>query len=191
MRRSGGDATVMSDEAIALACASGDPAAIGELFQRFRRPVARYIHRLVGGGPDVEDLVQATFMELARGRSNYDVDRARVSTWLFGIATNIVRHHRRAAGRRSSLRTAFARLIPSPSADPSHLADTRRQLERAHSALMELPEDQREAFVLCELEGLSAKDAGVVLGATETAVWKRVSKARRTVRDKVSRETST
>ena len=70
-----------SDEAVAAACCTGDPRAIGELFDRFEIPVTRFLSRLVGGG-DVEDLVQNTFLQIVRGRARYD-GRSSVKTWLF------------------------------------------------------------------------------------------------------------
>jgi RNA polymerase sigma-70 factor, ECF subfamily len=172
----------LSDEALARGCAGGDPAAIAALFDRFRRPVARYIYRMIGGGPDVDDLVQATFLEIARGQSRYDGERAVVLTWLFAIATNVVRHYRRSVGRRGRLLAAMAEARPPRSKTFDEGVEDRRQLECAQRALTSLSDELREAFVLCELEGLSAKEASDVLGATESAVWKRVSNARKAIR---------
>lgn len=171
----------LTDEAIARACGAGDAAAIGQLFDRFQRPVARYVHRSIGGGPDVEDLVQATFVEVARGATIYD-GRASVLTWLFAIATNVVRHYRRSKARRSRLLLAFAEVRPSETPSAERMTSVRRELDRAHAALESLGDELREAFVLCDLEGISAKDAGAILGASEAAVWKRASRAREAIR---------
>lgn len=173
----------LSDEAIARACAAGDATAIAELFDRFQSPVTRYVSRLVGGGADVEDLVQSTFLEIARGTAAYD-GRASVRTWLFAIATNIVRHHRRSTARRFRLLSAFGAEPASAPAQPDVQTDGRRNLERARAALAALGDDLREAFVLCDLEGLSARDAGAILGVSEAAVWKRASRAREQIREK-------
>jgi len=175
----------LSDPALALACAGGDAAAIAALFDRFQRRVAGYVARLCGGGPDVEDLVQATFVEVARGAATYQAARGGVATWLFSVATNVVRHHRRATSRRLRLVAAFAREGHAPGDDPAGSADARMLLGRAEQALAGLAHELREAFVLCELEGLSAGDAASVLGASEAAVWKRVSKARHALRASV------
>jgi len=171
-----------SDEALALACAHGDAQAISALFERYRRPVARYVHRLLGGSLDVEDVVQSIFLEVARGKSTYDVNRASVLTWLFAIATYVVRHQRRSQGRRHRLLTALRWASPSSPVDPGANFDVRRRVEQAKHALEQLSPKLREAFVLCELEGLSAAEAGAVLGISEVAVWKRVSKARKFIR---------
>lgn len=171
-----------SDEALAMACAKGDAEAISALFERYRRPVARYVHRLLGGSPDVEDVVQSTFLEVARGKSTYDVKRASVQTWLFAIATYVVRHHRRSRGRRQRLLAAVRWASPLPNTEPGANLDACRRIDQAKHALEQLSSKLREAFVLCELEGFSAAKAGAVLGISEVAVWKRVSKARQLIR---------
>ena len=90
--------SALSDEGLARACGAGDPAAIGELFDRFQPRVTRYLRRLL---PDdaVEDALQAVFLEVARGTAVFD-GRAAVSTWLFASATNVARHERRSFARR-------------------------------------------------------------------------------------------
>lgn len=168
----------MGDEALAHACAAGDPAAIGALFDRFQERVARYAERLVGR-TDAEDVVQLTFLEVARGQATYD-GRARVSTWLLAIATNVARHQRRSAGRRRRLGAALES-VPPPTSGHTQM-EARAQLADAKRALAALSVKLREAFVLCELEGLGAREAGRILGASEAAVWKRVSKARAQIR---------
>jgi RNA polymerase sigma-70 factor (ECF subfamily) len=181
----GGEDPAFSDEALARACAGGDAAAIAALFDRYQRKVAGYIARLVGGGPDVEDLVQATFVEVARGAATYQASRGGVTTWLFSVATNLVRHHRRSTSRRLRLVAAVARAGVGAGSDPSRSADARILLGRAEAALAALAHELREAFVLCEIEGLSAGEAALVAGASEAVVWKRVSKARQALRASV------
>ena len=178
----------LTDEALALACSTADPAAISELFERFRRPVARYLSRLTDSPDDIEDCLQTTFLEVARGTAQFS-GRSSVKTWLFGVATNVVRHHYRAAARRSRLGAALS--ICSPDAthpDAQQRFDARQRLARLQRGLQELSSERREAFVLCELEGLSAREAASVLASTETAVWKRVSEARRALLARVREE---
>jgi RNA polymerase sigma-70 factor (ECF subfamily) len=167
-----------TDEAVAAACCSGDPRAIAELFERFQLPITRFLSRAQGGA-DVEDLVQTTFMLIARGKCRFD-GRSSVKTWLFGIATNVMRQHFRSKMRRRKL---TFHLLASPRTDSFdrvlEQVDARRDIRLVEAAFAELPEPSRLAFVLCELEGLSAKEAGRVLNASESAIWKRVSDARK------------
>ncbi|HEV8244930.1 MAG TPA: RNA polymerase sigma factor [Polyangiaceae bacterium] len=176
------DEAPWGDEAVAHACASRDPAAISELFDRFRNRVARYLSRAVGANAEVEDLVQITFLEIAQGKARFD-GRSSVTTWLLGIATNVARHHLRSRSRRFRLLRAVKEV--SPSQIPHALdetADARRLLLQVERLLGKEAPERRLAFVLCELEGVPARDAASMLNTTETAVWKRVSDVRRAVR---------
>lgn len=173
----------MSDEALARACATGDAAAIGLLFDRFHPRIARYLGRLVSHD-EVEDLLQQTFLQVARSSSTFD-GRCAVSTWLMAVATNVVRHHRRTMGRRRRLESALAHAHDDEYRDVARDVDSKRKLAAAKRALNALSPALREAFVLCELEGCSAREAGEILGASEAAVWKRVSKARKAIRQEV------
>jgi RNA polymerase sigma-70 factor, ECF subfamily len=171
-----------SDDAVAHACLSGDPAAVAELFDRFHLRVTRYLTRAIGNTADVEDLLQATFLEVARGASRFD-GRSSVSTWLLGIATNALRHHLRSSSRRRGLLDAVSSERAGASAPSvTDEVDARLALARAQEVLEALPEEQRLAFVLCELEGLRAGEAARLLDTTESAVWKRVSDVRKVVR---------
>ncbi|MBU1070369.1 RNA polymerase sigma factor [Myxococcota bacterium] len=173
----------LSDEGIAAACGTGDRSAITILYDRFHQRVARFIYRL-NGRDQVDDLMQATFLEVVRGNTIYD-GRSSVTTWLFSIATNIVRHHRRSFARKQRLTEA---LRDEPRPGIAHLEDgfdEESRIVRANAAMQELSETQRAAFVLCVLEGLSAKEAALALDTSVSAVWKRVCKARATLRRKV------
>lgn len=175
----------LSDEALALACSSADPAAIAELFDRFRVAIANYLLRLLGDAHDVEDCLQATFLEVARGRARFS-GYSSASTWLLGIATNVARHHRRSSGRRARLQAAFECVTDGASlVFPDAAANAEQELARINRILDGLSAERREAFVLCEIEGLSAREASVVLGVSETAIWKRVSDARRVLRERL------
>lgn len=168
-----------SDEAVALACKSGDPEAVAELFDRFHERVTRYLSRVVSARADVEDLVQSTFLEIAKGNAHFS-GRSSVRSWLFGIATNVARHHFRSQTRRKHLALALGVLGMGTRAETvGTMVDARSALERVQRTLEGLPENQRIAFVLCEIEGLSAREAADALGVNETAVWKRVSDARK------------
>jgi RNA polymerase sigma-70 factor (ECF subfamily) len=171
---------VLSDETVAAASSNGDAAALAELFDRFHLPVSRFLSRVVGTGPDVEDLVQATFLEVARGKARFE-GRSAARTWLFGIAANVARHHFRSVTRRRRLQSALSLLPRRIGQSPDTEVETKRKLTKAAHALETLPPSKRMAFIMCEVEGLSAQEAAKALGTTEGAVWKRVSMARKAI----------
>jgi RNA polymerase sigma-70 factor (ECF subfamily) len=167
-----------SDEAVALACSSGDPQAIAELFERYQLPVTRFLSRLINAA-DVEDLVQITFLQIARGKARFE-GRSSVKTWLFAIATNVMRQHYRSTARKKRLLWALACVNVTTTGERLlEQVDARRNVQSVREAFDALPEKSRVAFVLCEVEGLSAREAGVALATSETAIWKRVSDARK------------
>lgn len=178
LRNRSEDKERFSDEAVAHACESGDPRAVAEIFERYHSVVMRYLTR-AASRDEAEDMVQATFLQIARGQVRFD-GRSTVRTWVLGIATNILRQHFRTTARRRRLHWALSLVEPSRGdTDLVRQVAARRDIEGVRLALAALSEKTRLAFLLCEVEGLSAKEASVVLDASENTIWKRVSDARK------------
>jgi RNA polymerase sigma-70 factor (ECF subfamily) len=171
----------LSEEALAHAATSGDPEALAQLFDRLEPQVTAFLCRLVGGGADVEDLVQATFMTIAQGKTRFD-GRSMAKTWVLGIAANLARRHLRSRARKARLSRALAREPERPRGAFERRVDARNELARVQAALDALPVSERAPLLLCELHGLSAKEAANALGTTEAAIWRRVSRARAAIR---------
>ena len=179
------DSDSQSEAAIATARGVGE---IAELFDRHAATVTRFVSRHVASEADVEDIVQATFVKVLRGISNFD-GRSMVSTWLLGIAANIIKHHRRSKARRQRFERFLALAQgPGREARVTERIEARRSLGAINDALQRLDIEKRHAFVLCEFEGLSAREAAATLGASETTVWKRVSDTRKILRRAIPTE---
>ena len=84
LRRVAGDPAEMSDVALLAACAVGDSAALGALFDRHRSAVQRFLARLADQR-DTDDLVQETFLQVNRSADRFR-GRSSVKTWILGIA---------------------------------------------------------------------------------------------------------
>jgi RNA polymerase sigma-70 factor (ECF subfamily) len=170
----------ISDEALLAACAVGDSAALGALFDRHHEAVYRLISRLLRGEPDaIDDLVQTTFLEAWRSAGRYD-GRGLVKSYLFGIAANAVRHHVRSAKRR---REAFADWQPpEPRNAPDDVASRAQQVGRLAAALDRLPHDLRVAYVLCDLEDIPGVEAARMLDVRAGTLWRRLHEARKALR---------
>lgn len=170
----------ISDEALLAACAVGDSAALGALFDRHHEAVYRLISRLLRSEPDaIDDLVQTTFLEAWRSAGRYD-GRGLVKSYLFGIAANAVRHHVRSAKRR---REAFADWQPpEPRNAPDDVASRAQQVGRLAAALDRLPHDLRVAYVLCDLEDISGVEAARMLDVRAGTLWRRLHEARKALR---------
>ncbi len=165
-------------------------AKVGSKPRRRRDPAAqwvidayrehfRYTWALVGrlGVPPshVEDVVQEVFLVLHRRRHDFR-NESSVKTWLHGIALRVARRHR---GRIQ--RGELAPLPPnthskSPSVE-SRVAG-RAQLARLDALLDQLPDEQREVFVLAEVAQLRAPEIAEVMGIKLNTVYSRLRLAR-------------
>jgi RNA polymerase sigma-70 factor (ECF subfamily) len=166
--------------------ARGDADALGELYDRHHGAVYRFLFRLTGGSAaDLDDLAQATFVEVARSAARFD-GRSAVTTWLFGIAVNVVRHHRRgiARSRRVIAEPGEDRPSDVPGVDrPDDNAERRQLLSRVRTAIDHLSDELREVFVACEIEDLPGKDVARTLRIPEGTLWRRLHEARKRVRE--------
>jgi RNA polymerase sigma-70 factor, ECF subfamily len=160
----------------------GDVAAIGQAYDQHYQAVRTFARRLTGDDASAEDLVHDVFVNLPQVMPRFR-GASSLKTFLISIAVNHARHHLRAASRR---RAAMERLAqeqteataPSPEGEVS-----RASLAQAvHRALDSLPELQRVAFVLCEVEELSAREAAEIMGVPEATARTRVFHAKQKLR---------
>lgn len=163
----------------------GRTDAWAQLYQIFYEPLFRHVRYLAGEGSLVEDLVQEVFARALVSLRDFD-GRSSFSTWLHGIAVNVVRNHWRA---QSSTSTAHDRLramttvreaVPHSELDRVHLARERARM--VYAILAEMPEHLREAFVLRDLEGLAPAEAAAQLGISPGNLAVRATRARQRLR---------
>lgn len=170
--------SVVSDADLLAAIASGNLEALGELFDRHEPDVRRYVGRLGVAAGDVDDLVQGTFLEVMRAAERFD-PRHPARSWLLGIATVMVRRHRRSLGRALArlLGLADAPRAPGP-ARPDQLYELDESTRRLHAAFSRLSAKKREVFVLCTFEGLSGPEVARALDIPVNTAWTRLHHAR-------------
>ena len=180
------NATV-DETALVAALAGGDLAALAAAFDRWNQRVRVLARRLLSDPAAAEDLVQEVFAALPRASRRFRGD-ADLETFLLGIAVKSARRYRRAALRR---RKALERLRTAPTGepiDPEHDTYRRELGTRLAAALDALPLPQRVAFVLCEVEELTAGQAATIAGAPEATIRTRLFHARRRLRDLLAPE---
>lgn len=169
-----------SDRELVRACAIGATEALGELFDRHHARIHRFLSRLVGRHADVDDLVQATFLEVMSAAARFRAE-AQVSTWLVAIAANLARQELR-ANRRLSRSDQDADDLADHRPDPCESAARRQMVRRLERAIDELPHLLREAFVMCDLEQVRCVDAARLLGVPEGTLARRLHDARARLR---------
>jgi RNA polymerase sigma-70 factor (ECF subfamily) len=168
----------ISDEALLAACAVGDTAALGVLFDRHHRGVYAFLSRLAGTDErDLDDFVQATFLQAMRAAKRYRGD-APVHRWLFGIAANVVSHHVRSEIRRKSFQTKLAVHPHRKPTEPGDRVERDMLMEKVRRAVDDLPHKQRVVYVMCELEEIAGVEVARILGMREGTVWRLLYQAR-------------
>jgi RNA polymerase sigma-70 factor, ECF subfamily len=173
----------------------GSMAAIGVIYDQQHRRVRQLARRLLGDDASAEDLVQEIFERLPRALRGFRGEAA-LETFLFSMVVNRVNHHLRGAVRR---RRALQRLAGDPSLGGGGGSGINldsdvhaRELAAALvAALDRLPLAQRVAFVLCEVQELTAGEAAALTDVPEATVRTRVFHARRQLRQLMRSEPTT
>ena len=171
------------DVRLMLAFAAGDEAAFAALFERWSRPLLRYLERLVRESATAEELVQEAFVRVHRARESYRPE-ARFSTWLYRIATHLAWNELRRPRRRAphdSVDAEPAAELAAPNAPVDELVHARRVSAEVELALAALPERQRAALWLAAVEGQSYAEVAEALATSEKAVKALVHRARAAV----------
>jgi RNA polymerase sigma-70 factor (ECF subfamily) len=163
---------------------AGDADAFGLLFDRHERLIYNYCFRRVGNRPTAQDMLSMVFLEAWRRRDK-ELPPGMVLPWLYGIATNVLRHQRRSQRRFAA---AMSRM-PAPSMEPdfadssSERLDYERHAQQALALLRELPRREQDVFVLCVGMELSYEDAALALSLPVGTVRSRLSRARARLRE--------
>ena len=133
----------LTDEAVLAACAKGNTAALWVLFDRYQAAVYRFLGRLSGtDARDLDDLVQATFLEVNRSAASFRGGSA-VKSWVLGVALNITRHHVRSEIRRKAMLSSYAEHPTGDLARPDESAERRQLMTRLYQALDTLQKEKR------------------------------------------------
>jgi RNA polymerase sigma factor (sigma-70 family) len=168
--------------------ATRDEEAFAELVRRHGRMVLAVTRRVTGSPHDAEDAFQAAFLVLAR-RAGQVARPDLLANWLYGVAYRTALEARNARRRIKEQHPVSA--VPEPP-DPRapaaggspEDADLRRVIDEELAAL---PEKYRACVVLCDLEGLSRKDAAVHLRIPEGTLSSRLNHARKVLAGRLTR----
>lgn len=185
-----GASALDSDEQLALQAQRGDQAALLMLAERFYPLMFRYLYRICGGDRLLaEDMTQDVFLRVQRGLERYQSPRP-FKTWIYTIATNLVRDH---WARLDTRRTANVEL-PDLSGDDAQLnAETalieQENTARIKAALGTLSYAQRQVVLLYYYEELSQIDIAAVVDIPLGTVKSRLFTGLRRLREVLQGET--
>lgn len=149
------------------AAREGDDRAVRELVAR-TQPVVWRVCSVLGSSGDEEDLVQETYLHALRSASTYRGE-APVQSWLLAIARHVCADHVRRRARQRRLVDRISR---------NTVRDDAPQPESVAQLLANLLPEQREAFQLTQIAGLSYEEAAAVIGCPIGTVRSRVARGR-------------
>jgi RNA polymerase sigma-70 factor (ECF subfamily) len=169
----------------------GDLSAFNELVVEHQSLVYNICYRMLGQAQAAEDATQEAFVSAWRNIATFRGETFR--PWLLRIAANLARDELRRRGRRpsTSLDIALEAGMPDPADDepsPDESALTSELRGRLQALLLQLPEDQRTAIVLCDVEGLDYTEIATVMQTSLGTVKSRIARARLKMRDLLQRE---
>ena len=182
----------VSELAILLTrAASGDAAAFEQIVIRHERRVLTLSWRLLGAIEDAQDAAQEVFLRTFKYLHRFDTQKP-FEPWLVRLTVNVCRD----LGKARSLRGAvlveqgnsFDRTDPrDPGNDPHAELQFEQRRQMLYRALDELPEKERTAFVLRDIEGMTTTETAEALGSSEATVRSQISSARLKIRKCVDR----
>jgi len=171
-----------TDHALITEAARGSREAFGAIYDRHAGAVATLARRVLGAGPEVDDLVHDVFLEAWARAGDFDPSRGSVRAWL------LVRARSRCLDRKRSAVNARREPLSAEPRDPRNLPesmDAEVDSIRLRAALARLPVDQRVALVLGLFEGLSSSEIATRLDVPIGTVKSRVHAAMQKLRSEL------
>lgn len=150
-----------------------------DLMARHQDRLYRFVYKHIGHATEAEELAQQAFAEAARTYASFRGD-SQLSTWLYGIAMNLVRNHLSRSPQRlygfddeSALES-----VAADTPDPQRQLEQRQLVRLLERELAELMPEMREVLLLVALDDLSYDEAAELLDVPIGTVRSRVSRAR-------------
>ena len=173
--------------------ATGHEAALNDLMERHGEKLFHYLIRCLQNEEDAADLAQETFVRVYQNRTKFDV-KQKFSTWLYAIATNLVKGRYRYRTRHPQVSLdaeneatgeSFRESVPEHNPTPSESLQGEERAEAIRKAVEQLSEELRAPLILSEYEELSHAEIGGILKCSAKAVETRIYRARKQLREKL------
>lgn len=170
--------------------AAGHDASLNDLMERHGERLFRFLVRELGNEAEAGDLSEETFVRVYQNRHRYD-EGHRFTTWLFAIATNLVRDKYRWRSRhpevavqseREDSGTSWLNALPDPSPNPGEDLERTERADAVRRAIAALPEELKTPLILSAYEGMSHAEIGEVVGGSPKAVEMRIYRAKQQLR---------
>ncbi|HEX5433191.1 MAG TPA: RNA polymerase sigma factor [Candidatus Angelobacter sp.] len=179
------------DQELLRQLAKGNEKAFKTLYDRYQGPIYRFALHMSGNRATAEETTQEVFTRIITNSKGYDATRGSVGSYLFGIARNIA--------RRALQDVSSEVALEEESLDQDEFAvanglDVLQDLTNTElvtalrAAVLALPQQYREAVVLCDLEEISYQEAAELLQCSPGTIASRVHRGRNILKKKLSCE---
>ena len=183
------------DAKLMLRFKDGDAGAFDSLFSRHMRRIINFAYRFVRNREIAEELAQEIFIKVYESAAKYKV-KARFTSWLYKIATNVclneirkpqfrARHRSLSAPRFDGDEDEDMQMEFGASKGPDAILERKNLARVLKSALEEIPEKQRLAFILNKYQELSYAEVADVLGCSEKAVKSLIHRAKEALAERL------
>lgn len=175
---------ISSDSELMQQIVSGDQAAFGELYHRYKSRMYYYFYRMLGNSAEqANDFLQELFMKLIEKPESYN-PAYNFSTWLYSVANNLCKNeYRRREVRQgyqaSEIQETLVDCLNVYSIEPE------QAVEKIFQTLELLGEEHRSAFLLRYREGFSIKEVAEILELPEGTVKSRLFYAKKLLAEKL------
>jgi RNA polymerase sigma-70 factor, ECF subfamily len=165
----------VSDEVLMLAYVKDDQLSFNKLYERYRVVLYRYMRRQLYASNEVlDELYQDVWLKLINGRQQYQV-KASFKTFLYQIANNTIKDY----FRRESVRKIMSNIeddsaVLDDALQPDEMVEKHSLIIKFKQALNELPQKQRDVYLLREETGLTSVQIAEVLQVSVDTVKSRM-----------------
>ena len=170
--------------------AAGHDAALNNLMERHGPKLFNYLIRCLQNEEDAADAAQETFVRVYQNRAKFDA-RQKFSTWLYVIATNLVKDRYRYRERHPQVSLDaenpatggdFRDTLAEQRPTPREQLEAEERADKVRQAVAALPEELRTPLILSEYEELPHAEIGEILHCSAKAVETRIYRARQQLR---------
>lgn len=174
-------------------CRDGDVESFEKLIERHQRTAYNVALRMMGNEEDAKDATQEALIKAFRAIKTFR-EESGFSTWLYRIVMNTCKDElKKRKGNVLSLDTGketkegFARIeLADESFSPEVVLEKSSAIKMINAAILALPEQNRTAVVLRDVQGYSYEDIGDLLGCPVGTVKSRINRGRALLREKLS-----
>ena len=149
---------------------SGSVTAVGELYDRHRSRIFRYIRFKTGNKQVAQDLASEVFLRMVDHLADFQPRGVPFSAWLYRIAQNLIIKQGQHASKYPNVPLVFADNVSQNGNNPALVVERQLEMEWVWQSLENLDKNQREVIILRFIAGLSLKETADALEKTVAAV---------------------